>query len=289
MTQASNDRMSVRSQKRLSVCISASPRQAEKKFCQSPVKASPTHGTASEVTPFLFISDDRVTNDALLRYGITAILDCRTDAELDVRGPLGGGVPEITKRLHLPLRDNQTEDAAKFFVAALNFIEEQRSSRGKVLVHCTRGISRSSAVACAFLIWSQDLSYREALSVLRLKHPCADPNPSFSMQLVEFASSRSRDVVAYEVASHGQGLVGPLTRDIVDALLCSPKSVVLIVARHENRQYLWCGSESSINSQEALRSADMLSLIKMAPSRVELLLNPRPELSERFHEVLSSI
>lgn len=54
---------------------------------------------------------------------------------------------------------------------------------GKVLIHCQSGVSRSPAVAAAYLMRSGGHTATEALQLIKDKHPAAAPNDGFLAQL----------------------------------------------------------------------------------------------------------
>ena len=53
------------------------------------------------------------------------------------------------------------------------FIDQAYEQSGAVLVHCGRGISRSSTVAIAYLMRVQHLTFAQAYRVVSEKRPCA--------------------------------------------------------------------------------------------------------------------
>jgi protein-tyrosine phosphatase len=65
------------------------------------------------------------------------------------------------------------------------FIEEARK-KGKVLVHCAAGISRSSALVAAYIMKLKHIPYDSAMEIVRNKHLIAFPNSGYSRQLVEY-------------------------------------------------------------------------------------------------------
>lgn len=260
--------------KRLSIVVGHSPVPSNKRICQSSGASrrmttlrSPD-ALISRVCPFLVIGDDRVGKADLVEYGVTAVLDCRSEVERERRGVVA---PDniLLKRLNLPLQDNNSEDASKFFYCAVNFIENERRENGCVLVHCTRGVSRSAAVVCAYLMWEKRVEFRKALSQLREKHMVADPNPAFAMQLVEFSQTRAMDTFAFELSMDGQAVVGPLSRDSVNSLLNKQQGTLILVSRRDGKQYVWCGrDESEKTRNQAERVCRMLTYLEGAPKQI---------------------
>jgi protein-tyrosine phosphatase len=78
----------------------------------------------------------------------------------------------LEDRSHARLADVESE-AFAFIDAAL------AQQRGKVLVHCTMGVSRSASVVMLYLMRRETLTYRTAYEQVYSKRPCIDPNASF--------------------------------------------------------------------------------------------------------------
>lgn len=78
--------------------------------------------------------------------------------------------------------DNPYVCISRIFDQSNGFIS-QGLATGKVLVHCQMGMSRSGAVAAAWLMKCQGMRLREALHLLRERRPCIKPNKGFVQQL----------------------------------------------------------------------------------------------------------
>lgn len=87
-------------------------------------------------------------------------------------------------KLH-DLRDRPSQDLTSHCEKAFEFIDDAYLSGGKVLVHCFKGVSRSAAVICAYLIARKNLTLDEALVLVRLARPNVSPNQGFLRQLRE--------------------------------------------------------------------------------------------------------
>mmetsp|Transcript_27847 Transcript_27847/g.56049 ORF Transcript_27847/g.56049 Transcript_27847/m.56049 type:complete len:171 (-) Transcript_27847:186-698(-) len=70
-------------------------------------------------------------------------------------------------------------EATYWFISAA--LEESPDS--VILVHCSRGISRSVAIVAGFLMRSFALSFHESIDRIRRSHPAAEPNDGFVAQL----------------------------------------------------------------------------------------------------------
>lgn len=82
--------------------------------------------------------------------------------------------------------DTETETISQHLGPVAQLIHRVVQSNGRVLVHCTRGVSRSVALVMAYLMFSGGLGVLEALRRVQELRPCADPNQSFMSQLYAF-------------------------------------------------------------------------------------------------------
>ncbi|XP_052133420.1 dual specificity protein phosphatase 10-like isoform X2 [Frankliniella occidentalis] len=89
----------------------------------------------------------------------------------------------------LPARDCWQQSLRDHFQDAFNFIEEARSRGGVVLLHCQAGVSRSAAVAIAYLMRARGLSMAEAYKEVKAVRPIISPNLNFMGQLLELEQS----------------------------------------------------------------------------------------------------
>ncbi|VDP03244.1 unnamed protein product [Soboliphyme baturini] len=118
--------------------------------------------------------------ELLLANGITHILNVSFD------------VPNYFENhftyLHCPLLDDEKFDLTSFLDGCLKFIEDALSSGGSVFVHCNAGISRSVAVAIAYLMHAKRIPFEDAFQHIRACRPRAQPNAGFIAQLqqIEF-------------------------------------------------------------------------------------------------------
>ncbi|TFY75105.1 hypothetical protein EWM64_g8907 [Hericium alpestre] len=90
--------------------------------------------------------------------------------------------------LRIDVQDCETEDFLIHLPDACRFIQSAIHERGKVLVHCVMGISRSAAVVAAYLMMTRGLSYVDAISYIRQRRPQVQPNYGFIKQLQTFAA-----------------------------------------------------------------------------------------------------
>lgn len=61
-----------------------------------------------------------------------------------------------------------------FFV---NSVDDALAKHQKVLVHCAMGISRSSSMVIAYIMYHKRWGFREAYAWVKQCRPCIDPNP----------------------------------------------------------------------------------------------------------------
>ncbi|XP_067642740.1 tyrosine-protein phosphatase vhp-1 isoform X2 [Eurosta solidaginis] len=86
--------------------------------------------------------------------------------------------------------DTPDQNLSQYFSVCNDFIHAARLREGNVLIHCLAGMSRSVTVAVAYIMTATNLSWKEALKVVRAGRAVANPNIGFQTQLQEFESFR---------------------------------------------------------------------------------------------------
>ncbi|WIA18490.1 hypothetical protein OEZ85_009944 [Tetradesmus obliquus] len=79
------------------------------------------------------------------------------------------------------------------------------SGGGHVLVHCSQGVSRSTTIAIAYLMWKTGGSYDEVYQAVRALRGVTSPNVGFMCQLINWAKRRQRPpsrARVYRIAPH---------------------------------------------------------------------------------------
>ena len=143
----------------------------------------------SEILPGLYVSGYKAAMSlgALEKAGITHVIN--TAKGIKDFFPTFKEHPERCQYLHLDMLDTETEDLSGRLTTSLTFISDSIQGRGRVLVHCMQGKSRSGSVAVAYVMVAEGLGYEEALKVVQLKRPVVEPNNNFERQLKEFEVS----------------------------------------------------------------------------------------------------
>ncbi|XP_034047652.1 dual specificity protein phosphatase 26-like isoform X2 [Thalassophryne amazonica] len=160
---------------RLSPAVSVS--ELERLLCTG--KTACNH--ADEVWPRLYIGDQDIASDrrALARLGVTHVLNC---AQSRWRGG-GAHYAGMNITYHgIEAHDSPNFDMSVNFYPAADFIHKALTSGGKVLVHCTVGVSRSATLVLAYLMIRQNLTLVEAIRKVK-DHRGVTPNRGFLRQL----------------------------------------------------------------------------------------------------------
>lgn len=118
------------------------------------------------------------TNKGFLKsLGITHIVNCASEIE--------NAFPQAFAYYNLYMNDNQEEFVSHLFNPVLLWIQEA-VKKGRVLIHCAAGISRSATIIVAYLADKYNLPIPEALGFLRHKYRMANPNQNYFRQLLEW-------------------------------------------------------------------------------------------------------
>ncbi len=82
--------------------------------------------------------------------------------------------------------DDCIQNIMMYFKDSFNFIEECSKSKGKILIHCFAGISRSSTIVIAYLIYKYKMNIYEAIKHTQKQRSIVHPNTGFLAQLHVF-------------------------------------------------------------------------------------------------------
>ncbi|GMI21926.1 hypothetical protein TrRE_jg5651, partial [Triparma retinervis] len=136
----------------------------------------------TSITPYLYVCGAKIAADfsALKSSGITHILNAS-----GVNLPNYHSSTGSFTYLKLNLLDHRSQDISWFFLRAVSFIHSCRSSRGVCAVHCTQGVSRSAALAIAYLMVVEGMTYREGFDHVKGRRKVANPNVGFICNLLE--------------------------------------------------------------------------------------------------------
>ncbi|CAF1263476.1 unnamed protein product [Adineta steineri] len=88
--------------------------------------------------------------------------------------------------LHIPSRDSLSVDLLKSFHATNEFLDQCHQQGGRALVHCQRGVSRSSTIVIAYLMHYNKWTVLQAYDYLLARRPEASPNLVLLLQLARY-------------------------------------------------------------------------------------------------------
>lgn len=124
---------------------------------------------ANEIIPGLYLGSEesgQVALSSLQERSIGRILiPANTGCEGVIR------YPDHIKYLQYNIPDVPSFPLGAMLDEFCDFIEQGRENQSSVLVHCAQGKSRSATVVIAYLMWKQNVSFREAMHLVRSKRP----------------------------------------------------------------------------------------------------------------------
>ncbi|KPA85563.1 putative phopshatase [Leptomonas pyrrhocoris] len=90
------------------------------------------------------------------------------------------------KQLVVGVDDYPEQGMIPIFEESFRFIDEARSNKKGVLIHCFAGMSRSVTIAVAYIMHLKGLTCTEALWMVRQARPAARPNEGFLGELKRY-------------------------------------------------------------------------------------------------------
>ncbi|CAN0413580.1 unnamed protein product, partial [Discosporangium mesarthrocarpum] len=94
--------------------------------------------------------------------------------------------------MKLNFYDHRSEDATWFMYSAFDFCCDAKAKKGRVLIHCVQGVSRSCTLAIAWLMLTLGLDYEEGYNRVRKRRPICNPNSGFICCLLEWQKRRQQ-------------------------------------------------------------------------------------------------
>uniref|UniRef100_A0A915L1A0 protein-serine/threonine phosphatase n=1 Tax=Romanomermis culicivorax TaxID=13658 RepID=A0A915L1A0_ROMCU len=85
--------------------------------------------------------------------------------------------------MKIRVADDESTELLKHWDLTYKFINRAKENNSAVLVHCKKGISRSSSTVIAYAMKSYGWSLGEALNYVKQRRNCVTPNKGFMEQL----------------------------------------------------------------------------------------------------------
>ncbi|KAM8845314.1 uncharacterized protein AB9W97_000524 [Spinachia spinachia] len=149
----------------------------------------------SLILPRLYLGAERdVTQDRLSSMDISYVLSVSRCS------PQPSFLPP-SRYLRVPIDDSLWDDLLPWIPQALHFIDAAMSSGASVLVHCAAGISRSPALAVAYIMYTLGMDLDRAYRFVKERRPSISPNFNFLGQLQHFQATLSQkgDLLAQQL------------------------------------------------------------------------------------------
>jgi predicted protein tyrosine phosphatase len=137
---------------------------------------------ANQIDVNVFIGDSEAAQDRafLTSIGITNVINTAAEIPNFFQGKL--------RYFNLSLKDNPQpgdEDLLGVLERTYRYISAviRYNPSAKILVHCHKGISRSSSIVIYYLMRTRKWGFDEALDFARTKRPIVSPNKWYTIQL----------------------------------------------------------------------------------------------------------
>ncbi|KAI8986058.1 protein-tyrosine phosphatase-like protein, partial [Trametes punicea] len=141
---------------------------------------------------FLFLgpasaaSDSAYLTSKAISHVVSIGHDPPTQLDLRITDPTTGRTSALEyHRLRLVDSGSSLSSLEACVDAACTLLEQIRAQKGRALIHCSAGISRSPTVAVAYMMRHWEKSLKEALYIVVSARPAVSPNPEFVVWLKE--------------------------------------------------------------------------------------------------------
>uniref|UniRef100_A0A803MVM1 MAP kinase phosphatase 1 n=1 Tax=Chenopodium quinoa TaxID=63459 RepID=A0A803MVM1_CHEQI len=243
----------------------------------------------SKVADHIYLGGDAVAKDRniLKKNEITHVLNC-----------VGFVCPEYFKAdfvyRTLWLQDSPSEDITSILYDVFDYFEDVREQKGKVFVHCCQGVSRSTSLVIAYLMWREGQSFDDAFQYVKEARGIADPNMGFACQLLQcqkrvhaFPLSPSSLLRVYRIAPHSPydplHLVPKMLNDLSPSALDSRGAFIVQVS---SAIYVWLGKNCEVIMEREARGA-VTQIVRYERVQVPVLVIKEGEEPSFFWDIFS--
>ncbi|KAJ8548348.1 hypothetical protein K7X08_030817 [Anisodus acutangulus] len=273
----------------VSTCEGSDAKQAPREFEFKKDKLAFFNKECSKIVDHIYLGSDTIAKnrDTLRENGITHVLNC-----------VGFSCPEYFKDdlvyKTLWLQDSPTEDITSILYDVFDYFEDVREQGGRVFVHCFQGVSRSTSLVIAYLMWKDGLSFEDAFQHVKAARGVTNPNMGFACQLLQCQKrvhalpvSPTSVVRMYRMAPHSP--YDPL--HLVPKMLSEPRAQGLdsrgaFLVLIPSAIYVWIGKHcTSVMSDNARAAAFQVIRYEKAQGPL-LIINEGKEPSD-FWSALS--
>lgn len=152
-------------------------------------KAQKLKGKPTETTPYLYVGsyNDAYDTTLLKKLGITHVLNC---AQVLPTNPYKGHEELTGVRFYCQFeaRDDDTYNPLRHSNQTAKFIEHARSVKGKVLLHCIRGVNRSVCLTLAYLMEHEGWDLLDGIKFMAENRGKCLENNNFRQCLIDLNS-----------------------------------------------------------------------------------------------------
>lgn len=226
----------------------------------------------TKITESFYISGKSVAENlmTLRQKKITHVINCAADV---VKSPF----PDKFQYINLFLLDGPTEDILSVVYPVIEFIQKALTENkdAQFLVNCHQGVSRSSSITIAYLMYLHDKDYDPIYRFVRDRRRVCHPNVSFQCELLSWrsrCSGRYSGNSLYRVSYHARGKSDLVVcRRLVDAAVESLDPRGLFILQTRKAVFLWSGNDFDGNedfSKYATKFIQQLQHTEHAPSKI---------------------
>eukprot|EP00520_Triparma_pacifica_P018072 CAMPEP_0118642734 /NCGR_PEP_ID=MMETSP0785-20121206/5992_1 /TAXON_ID=91992 /ORGANISM="Bolidomonas pacifica, Strain CCMP 1866" /LENGTH=571 /DNA_ID=CAMNT_0006534303 /DNA_START=137 /DNA_END=1849 /DNA_ORIENTATION=- len=148
----------------------------------------------TKIMPFLWLGNSATAHNKklLVDLGITHVLNTAKDVD--------NAFPELFVYSKIGMDDSEDQEMDGVFEHAFKFINRVRACGGRLLVHCTAGVSRAATIVLGYIVSEESQLLVDAYSYVRFLRPPVGPNEGFlyHLALLEMKTHRVTSVAFHK-------------------------------------------------------------------------------------------